>query len=131
MAPFDREIEIEEQLKEAGNMLVTPPSSIDNLLKLLDVSDFFFFRFPRSLIFACSMCVFFLNFLLLIFSRVFGGSVNVRIGIFTFLEESLVFFFGILLELPENFHSICWRLCLCRSDGLKLGDCCLSIIPVC
>lgn len=36
MASSDKELE--EQLLEAGNMLVDPPSSVDELLPLLDVS---------------------------------------------------------------------------------------------
>lgn len=35
------ERELEEQLKEAGNKLLEPPSSIDELLPLLDVSPNF------------------------------------------------------------------------------------------
>ena len=36
------EKELEEQLREAGNKLVDPPSSVDELLPLLDVSVLFF-----------------------------------------------------------------------------------------
>lgn len=31
------EIELEEQLKEAGNMLLSPPSSVEEVINLLDV----------------------------------------------------------------------------------------------
>lgn len=33
--------ELEEQLKEAGNKLLDPPSSVDELLNLLDVMTLF------------------------------------------------------------------------------------------
>ncbi|XVF74848.1 hypothetical protein PTKIN_Ptkin13bG0143900 [Pterospermum kingtungense] len=36
MVPFERKMELEEQLKEAGNNLLNPPSSIDEFLMLLD-----------------------------------------------------------------------------------------------
>ncbi|XVE89162.1 hypothetical protein DITRI_Ditri19aG0128500 [Diplodiscus trichospermus] len=36
MLPFERKMELEEQLKEAGNNLLNPPSSIDEFLMLLD-----------------------------------------------------------------------------------------------
>lgn len=35
------EIELQEQLKETGNRLLDPPSSIDELLNLLDVMHLF------------------------------------------------------------------------------------------
>jgi hypothetical protein len=35
------EKELEDQLLEAGNKLVDPPSSVDNLLLLLDVSTLY------------------------------------------------------------------------------------------
>ncbi|KAJ6713841.1 TRANSCRIPTIONAL REGULATOR [Salix viminalis] len=35
----DSEIELQERLKEAGNGLLNPPSSVDNLLDLLDCYD--------------------------------------------------------------------------------------------
>lgn len=37
------EADLEEQLKEAGNKLLSPPSSIDGLLNLLDVTNPFTF----------------------------------------------------------------------------------------
>lgn len=42
MASSDKELEA--QLLEAGNKLVDPPSSIDELLPLLDVSPIFCFN---------------------------------------------------------------------------------------
>lgn len=37
--------ELEEQLAEAGNKLLQPPSSLDELITLLDVSLFLIFLF--------------------------------------------------------------------------------------
>lgn len=36
-------VELEQQLMEAGNRLLEPPSSVDELLALLDVSSMFHF----------------------------------------------------------------------------------------
>ena len=47
MVPFVRKMELEEKLKEAGNNLLNPPSSIDEFLMLLDVND------PLFILFLC------------------------------------------------------------------------------
>lgn len=49
------EKELEEQLKEIGNELLNPPSSIDALLKALDVRICFFFL-PPFLLFLYASC---------------------------------------------------------------------------
>lgn len=41
MAPVDKELE--QQIADAGNKLIQPPPSRDELLRLLDVSTFLFF----------------------------------------------------------------------------------------
>lgn len=37
MGSSKREVELEEQLKDAGNLLLNPPSSVDEVINLLDV----------------------------------------------------------------------------------------------
>lgn len=37
MGSSKREIELEEQLKDAGNLLLNPPSPVDEVINLLDV----------------------------------------------------------------------------------------------
>lgn len=45
----DSEKEIENQILEAGEKLVDPPSSLDELLPLLDVSSLHYSLFPAML----------------------------------------------------------------------------------
>ena len=40
--------ELEKQLVEAGNSLLQPPSSVDELFSLLDVSPYWFLGFDLS-----------------------------------------------------------------------------------
>lgn len=50
MASSDKELE--QQLMEAGTKLVNPPSSVDELLPLLNVSpNFFFFLYNRVILY--------------------------------------------------------------------------------
>lgn len=49
MVPFERKMELEEQLKEAGNNLLNPQSSVDDSLMLLDVNE------PHFILFLCCM----------------------------------------------------------------------------
>lgn len=43
MGSSGRDVEHEEQLKEVGNVLLSPPSAIDELTALLDVMTSFLF----------------------------------------------------------------------------------------
>lgn len=54
------EIELEVQLKEAGNELLNPPSSTDDLLNLLDVTTLLLSFFSNCLY----LCLCLLGFLL-------------------------------------------------------------------
>lgn len=58
MAPFDKELE--EQIAVAGNKLIEPPSSLEELLRLLDVS--FFVYFGCEFCFCIIGMIFFLDF---------------------------------------------------------------------
>jgi hypothetical protein len=57
------ETELEERLKEAGNSLLNPPSSVDDLLDSLDVmSHHPFHLFIYLYMFALCACLFFFMF---------------------------------------------------------------------
>lgn len=58
----DSEIELQERLKEAGNGLLNPPSSVDDLLDLLDVMSrhpLHLFKYTYIFLFALCACLFF------------------------------------------------------------------------
>jgi hypothetical protein len=50
MASSNSDKELEQQLLEAGTKLLSPPSSLDDLLPLLDVSSIFFLYFFGGLL---------------------------------------------------------------------------------
>ena len=55
---LDSEIELQERLKEAGNGLLNPPSSVDDLLDLLDVMSCHpLHLFKYTCIFICFVCL--------------------------------------------------------------------------
>lgn len=66
MGSSKREIELEEQLKDAGNLLLNPPSPVDEVINLLDVkiSPFVFvFYYLFMYLFLIFLCFEFYYFL--------------------------------------------------------------------
>ena len=65
--------ELEEQLLQAGNKLVDPPSSVDELLSLLDVKALIFCsNFVTSLGFFCFVCLFLVFYFVDVIFSLFG-----------------------------------------------------------
>jgi hypothetical protein len=90
---------LEDQLKEAGNDLLNLPSSIDDLLTLLDVMPFF----PLYIVFCVLAFLgsFFFFFLLL---KEFFGNVGLIVSLYGFLSS-----YGInLLVLGNGFSFPNW-----------------------